>query len=67
MYDIYLPPSVKKAGFNSLYDEDFTIPYITDKIQNSPDGHQFPSQAKINAWIIDINGEELIKAQVVLD
>ena len=33
-YDIELPPSGKKIGFNSLDDEDFTIPYITDTIPN---------------------------------
>ena len=27
-------------------DEDFTIPYVIDKIPISPDGHQFPTQAK---------------------
>ena len=29
-YDIELPPSGKKIGFNLLDDEDYTIPYITD-------------------------------------
>ena len=38
-------------------DEDFTIPYINDTIPDSPAGHQFPTQAKQNVWIIAINGE----------
>ena len=42
-YEIELPPSGKKVGFNSLDDEDFTIPYITDTIPNSPSGHQLPA------------------------
>ena len=56
IYDIELPPSGKKIGFNLLNDEDFTIPYITDTIPNSPAGHQLPSQAKQNVWIVAING-----------
>ena len=47
-YDIDLPPSGKKIGLNLLDDEDFTIPYITDNILNSPGFHQLPSQAKRN-------------------
>ena len=43
-YDIELPPSGKKIGFNLLDDDDFTIPYITDTIPNSPAGHQLPSR-----------------------
>ena len=39
-YDIELPPSGKKIGFNLLDDEDFKTPYITDIIPNSPAGHQ---------------------------
>ena len=39
-YQIELPPYVNKVGFNLLDDEDFKIPYITDKIKNSPAGHQ---------------------------
>ena len=66
-YDIELPPSGKKIGSNLLDDEDFTIPYITDTIPNSTAGHQLPSQAKRNVWIVAINGEEPIKAQGVLD
>ena len=54
-YDIELPPSGKKIGFSLLYDEDFTIPYITGTIQNYPAGHQLPSQAKRNMWIVAIN------------
>ena len=55
-YDIELPPSGKKIGFNLLDDEYFTIPYITDTIPNSPAGHQLPSQAKRNVWIVATNG-----------
>ena len=55
-YEIELPPSGKKIGFNLLDDEDFTIPYITNTIPNSPAGHQLPLQAKINVWIVAING-----------
>ena len=33
-YEIELPASGKKVGFNLLDDEDFTIPFITDKILN---------------------------------
>ena len=35
-YDIELPPSGKKIGFNLLYDEDFTIPYITGNLITMP-------------------------------
>ena len=66
-YEIVLPYSGKKVGFNLLDDEDFTIPYISDKIPNSPAGHQLPSQAKRNVWIISISEEYPIKAQGVLD
>ena len=52
----------KKVGFNLLDYEDFTIPYITDTILNSPSGRQLPTQAKRNLWIISINGEENITA-----
>ena len=55
-YDIELPPSGKKIGFNLLDDEYFTIPYITDTIPNSPASHQLSSQVKINVWILSING-----------
>ena len=43
---INLPPSGKKIGFNLLDDADFTIPYITVTIPNSPADHQLPEQAK---------------------
>ena len=55
-YEIELPPYEKKIGFSLLDDEDFTILYVTDIIPNSPAGHQLPTQAKLNAWIIAING-----------
>ena len=45
-YEIELPPSGKKIGFNILEDEDFTILYITDKIPNSSAGHKILTQAK---------------------
>ena len=66
-YEIELPPSIKKVGFNLLDYEYFKIPYITDKIPNSRAGRQFPSQAKRNMWIISINGGEPITAQGILD
>ena len=66
-YEIELFPSGNKVGFNLLYGEDFTIPYITDATLNSSAGHQLPTQAKQNVSIIDINGEEPIKAQGELD
>ena len=62
-----MPPSGKKISFNLLDDEDFTIPYITDTILNSPAGNRLPSQAKRKVWIIDINVEEPITSQGVLD
>ena len=57
----------KKVSFNLLDDEDFTIPYITDTIPNAPSGHQLLTQAKINGWIIYINGEDPITAQDTID
>ena len=48
-------------------DEYFTIPYITDTIPNSPAGHQLPSQAMRNVWIVAINGGEPITYQGILD
>ena len=66
-YEIELPPSGNKDGFNLLDDEKFTIPYIADKIPNSPAGHQLPTQATQNLWIIYINIEEPITAQGALD
>ena len=59
-YEIELPPSGKKIDFNLLDDEYFTIPYIADTIPNSPAGNQLPSQAKLNVWIVVINGEDTI-------
>ena len=66
-YEIELPPSGKKFGFNLLDDEDFTIPFITDTTPNSPDGQKLPTQAKQNVWIIDINAEEPITDKCALD
>ena len=66
-YEIKLPPYGNKTGFNLLDDEDFTIPYITYTIPNSPAGHQLPSQSNQNVWIVAINVEEPITAQGVLD
>ena len=66
-YEIELPPSGKKIGFNLLDDEDFTIPSVTDTIPNSPAGHQLPTQTKKNVCIIDINEEEPITDQSALD
>ena len=53
--EIELPHSGKKIGFNLLDDKYFTIPYVTDTILNSQAGHQLPTQAKRNLWIVDIN------------
>ena len=55
-YEIELPPSGKTIGFNLMNDEYFKTPYVTDTIPNSPPSNQLPSQAKINVWIIAING-----------
>ena len=66
-YEIELPPSGKKVGFNLLDDEYFTIPYITDTISNSSAVHQLTSQANLNVWILAINGEDPIIAQDALD
>ena len=46
MYEIELPPSGKRIGFNLLDGEYFTIPYVTDTIPNSPAGHQIPKKSK---------------------
>ena len=43
IYKIELPNSRNKIGFNLLDDEYFTIPYVIDKISNSPDSHQPPT------------------------
>ena len=47
-YEIELPPSGNKIGFNLLDDEHFTIPSVIDKISNSPDSHKLPTQNKKN-------------------
>ena len=36
----------RKIGLKLLDDEDFTLLYVMDKIPNSPDGRQIPTQAK---------------------
>ena len=66
-YEIDLPLSGKKIGFNLLDDEYFTIPYVTDTIPNSPSVYQLPTQAKLNVWIVAINTEDTITAQGALD
>ena len=66
-YEIELPSSGKKTGFNLIDDEYFTIPYVTDTIPNSPAGHKLPTQAKKNVWIVSINVEEPITSQCALD
>ena len=67
IYEIELPPSGKKVGFNLMDDENSTIPYITDTIPNSSSGHKLPSQDKRNVCILAINGEEPIISKGVLD
>ena len=42
-YEIELPPSGEKIGYNSLDDEDFTRLYVTGTIPNSPAGHKLPT------------------------
>ena len=66
-YEVELLTSGNKVNFSLLDDEDFKIPHITDTIPNSPSGHQLPTQAKRNLWIIAINGEETITAQGALN
>ena len=66
-YEIELPIYGKKIGFNLLDDEDFTIPYVIDTIPKSPAGHQLPTHANKNVWIIATNGEDNITSQVTLD
>ena len=61
----YLPLEI--LFFNSLDDEYFTIPYITDVIPNLPASCQLQSQAKRYLWIVAINGEEPITSKGVLD
>ena len=41
--------------------------YITDKIPNSLSGHQLPTQAKRNLWIIAINVEDPFTTKGALD
>ena len=41
-YEIKLPPSGNKFGFNLLDEEYFTIPYITDTTLNLPPSRQLP-------------------------
>ena len=48
-------------------DEDFTIPCVIDTIPYSPAGHQLPTQANKNVWIVAINVEEYIIYQGALD
>ena len=45
-YEIELPTDGKTVALNLLDDADFTIPYVIDKIQNSPAGNQILTQAK---------------------
>ena len=55
-YEIELSLDGEKIGFYLLDDEDFTIHHVIDTIPNSPAGHQLPTQANNNLWIIAING-----------
>ena len=65
-YEIELPPSGKKIGFNLLDGTDFTIPSFIDTIQNSPVYHKLPTQSKNSMCIIAINEEEPIIAKGAL-
>ena len=47
-YEIELPTTVKKIGYNLLDDDEFTISYIFDTIPNSPAGNQLPTQVGNN-------------------
>ena len=67
IYEIELPSAGKQIGLNLLGGEYFTIPYVIYKIPNSPSVNQPPTQAKKNALIIDINGEDNITPQGDLD
>ena len=58
---------LKQIGFNLFDDEDFTIPHVVDTIPNYKAGHQLPTQAKKNVWIVAINVEEPIISQGVND
>ena len=62
----YLPLEIKLVLIYTMI-KIFTIPYITDTIPNFPSGHQLPSQANPNVWIVAINVEEPITAQGELD
>ena len=66
-YEIELPSSIKKVGFNLLDDEYFTIPFVADTIPNFPTGRQLPTQAKRNLGIIAINGEDNSTVEYALD
>ena len=66
-YEIDLPTSVKKVGFNLMDDEYFTFPYITDTIPNSPSDHQLPAQAKQYVQIVATYREEPITSQCASD
>ena len=59
----YLRHSGNKIGPNLLDNEDFTINHVIDTIPIFPAGHQIPTQASKNVWIIAINGEDLITYQ----
>ena len=54
-YEIELPPSVRKLGFNLLYYLYCTITYVVGTISNSPSVHQLMTQVKKYVWIIYIN------------
>ena len=66
-YEIELPPSGNKIGFNLLNYEEVTISYVTDTIPNSPVDRQVPAQANNNVYIVDNNREEPITSQGALD
>ena len=59
-YKLELTPAGKKIGYNLLDENMFTVLYILDKIPNSTDIHQLPTQAKNNLCVVAINGEEPI-------
>ena len=60
-YEIELTTFGNKTVFNLLDKEDFTIPFIIDKITNAPDSHQLVAQVNNNMWIINKNGKEPIE------
>ena len=66
-YEIELPSSGKKIGFNLLNDEYFTILYVVDTTPHSPAGHQLLTQAKKKVWVGSINVEDSIISQGALD